>query len=133
MTPNLDVLIPLPEGLDDSILNDILSYGSVTIQLPKAVMRKGQCFHIGRNRYVRCTGCHPVYSDSLLFIHELVLIPGVESDALFSGKDPETVMKAHRDARKVRLIAKDIGRFEDLRHLVPELNAFADSLDGGTK
>ncbi len=122
-------LVHLPDCLDEEILLEILESGESSFSHTTAFIRKGECFYLGRGRYARCVSCSPRYSNGLLFYYRFELMPSVESLEQFGKGDPESLIKKRKDAEKVRSLAKGLDRFDELRHLVPELLDYADSLD----
>ena len=126
-----NILIRMPDCLDEKTLLDILDSGEASFSHSRPFIGKGQCFPLGRGHYARCVKSSPRYSNGLVFDYRFELMPTSESIPTFGTDDPVKTMKRLKDVSKIRSIAKNLDRYDGLRHLVPEIIGYADRLERG--
>lgn len=129
-----DLLVPVPPEVDAS-MRRTLGYGaSVIAEAPYQFIRRGRCFRLDDGRLVRCASVFPEVRDwEMVFVHTLEPMSDEEVASVFGDGSPEEVQSRAGEAADVRRMARRMRRYEGLRDLIPVMESYADSLDGGRR
>lgn len=133
MKHDAKLLVPLPKEVTPIDERVLLDGSEVTITSHKQFIRRGQCFRLGDGSMARCASVRPRPDGEggLMFDHVLESVSEDEVKGIFGDGNPEVVQFRRIEAQEVRRIARRLERYEGLKHLVPVMKEYADSLDGG--
>lgn len=133
MKHNTNLLVPIPKEVTPIAECGLIGGSEAIVTYPEQLVRRGQCFRLRDGSMARCSSVRPRLGDKgeLVFDHIIEPMSETEVRAVFGDGDPEEVQSRRLEAQEIRRIARRLERYEGLKPLVPVMNGYADSLDGG--